>query len=71
MGSIRKRLLSDLEICRLYQQGFSRAEIGWKAKLYDPEILVVLRANGVALRTSGESRALSYARRRERERLKA
>jgi hypothetical protein len=70
VGSIRRRVLSDMQICQMYQQGFSRAEIGWKAKLYDPEILVILRANGIALRTSGEARALSYARRRERERLR-
>jgi len=71
VGSFRKRMLSDMEICQLYQQGFSRSEIGWRARLYDSEILVVLRENGVQLRSSGESRALGYARRLERERLRA
>jgi hypothetical protein len=71
MGSFRKRLLSDMQICQLYQQGFSRVEIGWRAHMYDSEVLVVLRENGVQLRTSGESRALGYARRLERERIRS
>lgn len=71
MGTFRKRLLSDAAICQMYQRGFSRAEIGWQAKMYDSEILVVLRANGVALRSSSEVYALARARRTERERLRA
>lgn len=71
MGSIRRRQLSDLQICSLYQQGFSRTEIGWRAKMYDSEILVVLRENGVALRSSSESAAMARARRLARERMKA
>jgi hypothetical protein len=71
MGTHRRRMLSDLEICALYQQGFSRAEIGWRARMYDSEILVVLRANGVALRSSTEAQAMARARRLERERLRA
>jgi len=71
LGTFRKRLLSDSRICELYQQGFSRAEIGWNARMYDSEILVVLRANGVALRSSSEVYAMSRARRLARERLRA
>jgi hypothetical protein len=71
MGSRRKRMLSDMEICALYQQGFSRTEIGWRAKMYDSEILVVLRANGVQLRSATESAAMARSRRLERERIRA
>jgi hypothetical protein len=71
VGTFRRRQLSDSRICELYQQGFSRAEIGWHARMYDSEILVVLRANGVALRSASEVYALSRARRMERERMRA
>lgn len=71
LGSIRRRMLSDSQICSLYQQGFSRTEIGWRARMYDSEILVVLRENGVALRSSTESQAMARARRMKRERLRA
>lgn len=71
MGSIRRPLLSDMAVCKLYQEGFSRTEIGWKARLYDSEILVILRTNGVALRSSAESQAMARSRRLERERLRA
>lgn len=71
LGSLRKRVLSDAAICSLYQQGFSRTEIGWRAKMYDSEILVVLRENGIALRSSSESAAMARARRLARERMKA
>lgn len=64
-------MLSDMAVCKLYQEGFSRAEIGWKARLYDSEILTILRANGVQLRSSSESAAMARARRQERERLRA
>jgi hypothetical protein len=71
VGTIRRQLLSDMAVCKLYQEGFSRTEIGWKARLYDSEILVILRNNGVALRNSSESQALARSRRLERERLRA
>lgn len=71
MGTYRRRQLSDASICSLYQQGFSRTEIGWRAKMYDSEIMVVLRENGVALRSGSESQAMARARRLERERLRA
>lgn len=71
MGTIRRRQLSDSSICSLYQQGFSRTEIGWRAKMYDAEIMVVLRENGVALRSGTESQAMARARRLARERMKA
>lgn len=64
-------MLSDMAVCKLYQEGFSRAEIGWKARLYDAEILVILRANGVQLRSSSESAAMARARRLAREGMKA
>jgi hypothetical protein len=71
MGTYRRRQLSDSAICALYQQGFSRTEIGWRAKMYDSEILVVLRENGVQLRSSSESQALARSRRLARERMQA
>lgn len=71
MGSLRKRVLSDAAICALYQQGFSRTEIGWRAKMYDAEIMVVLRENGIALRSSSESHAMARSRRLARERMRA
>jgi hypothetical protein len=71
VGTYRRRQLSDAAICSLYQQGFSRVEIGWRAKLYDAEVTAILRANGVALRSSTEAQAMARARRLERERLRA
>lgn len=71
MGTFRTRQLSDAAICSLYQQGYSRTEIGWRAKMYDSEILVVLRENGIALRSSSESAAMARARRLARERMRA
>lgn len=71
MGSRRKQTLSDMEICRLYAAGFSRTEIGWRSSLYDKEVMAVLQANGVRLRSSGESAAMARSRRLERERLRA
>jgi len=60
-----------MEVCRLYAAGFSRCEIGWRARLYDREVTAILRANGVALRSSTEAQAMARARRLERERLRA
>jgi hypothetical protein len=68
MGTFRKPLLSDSVICRLYKEGMCRAEIGWRARLYDHEICDVLRRNGVAIRNSVEGQKISRAR---REALKA
>lgn len=70
MGTYRTRQLSNSAICSLYQQGFSRTEIGWRAKMYDSEILVVLRENGIALRSSSESHAMARSRRLARERMR-
>lgn len=71
MGTFRKILLSELQVCKLYAEGFSRTEIGWRAGLYDAEVMAILRANGVALRSSSESAAMARARRLARERMKA
>jgi hypothetical protein len=72
VGSFRIPQLSDLAICKLYADGFSRTEIGWRAKLYDREILAILERNGVPLRSHADARALSAARReRTREKLRA
>jgi hypothetical protein len=68
MGTFRKPLLTDSIICRLYADGMSRAEIGWRAKIYDHEILIILRRNGIAIRNSVEGQVISRAR---RERLRA
>jgi hypothetical protein len=68
MGTLRKPLLTDSIICRLYAEGMSRCEIGWRARIYDSEILVILRRNGVAIRNSVEGQIISRAR---RERLRA
>lgn len=54
----------------MYAEGFSRTEIGWRAKMYDSEILTILRANGVQLRSSSESAAMARARRLARERMR-
>jgi hypothetical protein len=72
MGSFRIPALSDLAVCKLYAEGFSRTEIGWRARLYDREILAILERNGIPLRSHADARALSAARReRTRERLRA
>lgn len=63
MGSIRKQLISDLELCRLYAEGFSRTELGWRSRLHDAEVRAILERNGVPLRTSADSQALARARR--------
>lgn len=70
LGTFRVRQLSDSQICQLYQQGLSRTEIGWRAKMYDAEIMVVLRENGIALRSHTESAAMARARRLARERMR-
>lgn len=61
-----------MEVCKLYAEGFSRTEIGWRGRLYDAEVLAILQRNGVQLRSHADARALSAARReRTRERMKA
>jgi hypothetical protein len=72
MGTFRVAQLSESAICKLYVDGFSRTEIGWRARLYDREVLAILERNGVQLRSHADARALSAARReRTRERLRA
>lgn len=71
MGSFRVQAISDSLICRLYQDGLSRSEIGWRAHLYDKEVLAILRTNGIPLRSAAESQALSRQRQLARARLKA
>lgn len=72
MGSFRIPRLSEMEVCKLYAEGFSRTEIGWRGRLYDAEVLAILQANGVPLRSHADARALSAARReRTRARMRA
>jgi len=63
MGSFRIPRLSEMEICKLYSEGFSRTELGWRSRQYDREIIEILQRNGVPLRTSADSQALARARR--------
>jgi len=56
--------ISESAICSLYRAGAPRGEICIRAGLYDRELLAVLRANGVALRSDAEARALASASRR-------
>lgn len=71
MGTIRKQLISDMEVCRLYREGFSRTEIGWRARLYDAEVRAILARNGVPLRTPADSQAMARSRRLAREQMQA
>jgi hypothetical protein len=67
VGSFRTARLSEMEVCRLYVEGFSRTEIGWRSRQYDREIIEILQRNGVPLRTSTDSQALARARRLRRK----
>jgi hypothetical protein len=63
MGTRRVQMLTDSVICRLYQNGHSRLDIGLKAKLYDPEVCAILRANGIPLRNNAEGQRIARERR--------
>lgn len=70
MGTRRVQAISDMLICRLYADGLSRAEIGWRAHLYDKEVIAILQANGVPLRSAAESHAMARLLRLRREQRK-
>lgn len=71
MGTRRTQVISDSLICRLYRDGLSRTEIGWRAHLYDKEVRDILTTNGIPLRSAAESHALARARRLRREQMRA
>jgi hypothetical protein len=64
MGTFRRSRLTDSGICRLYASGHSRREIALRAELYDAEVVAVLVANGMTLRTQEEARDLARASRK-------
>lgn len=64
MPSRRTPKLSASAICALYRAGVSQTEVCLRAGIYAAELHAVLRANGVALRSDAETRALASASRR-------
>jgi hypothetical protein len=73
MGSLRSPRLSESAICASYIAGESRFTLCLRARLYDRELVEVLKRNGVPLRSDAEWRAISEARReayRQRRKLR-
>ena len=66
MGTWRRQRIPDSEIVSRYLAGEGRVAIGIRAKLWDHEVVAVLQANGVTLRTMKEAAALAGEQRRER-----
>jgi hypothetical protein len=54
MGSLRRQLISDSEICRRFADGEALAAIGKRAGLWTSELLAVLTRNGMPMRSPGE-----------------
>jgi hypothetical protein len=60
MGSLPKPpLMSESAICKMYLDGFSRVEIGYMARMYDRQILEILKRNGIAIRHTAEAMRLA------------
>jgi hypothetical protein len=54
MGSLRRQLISDAEICRRYRDNEALSTIGKRAGLWTSDLLAVLTRNGMPIRSPGE-----------------
>lgn len=57
MGSLRRQLISDLEICSRYREGEALSGICKRAGIWTSELHDVLRRNGMPMRTIAEINA--------------
>lgn len=62
MGTHRRQLISDMEIVRRFRDGEALSLIGKRAGLWTSDLMAVLVANGVTLRTQAEINALKGRR---------
>lgn len=63
MGTLRIQRLSDAVICQLYRDGWSRHDIGLRAKRCDHEVVAILRTHSVTIRNTVEGQTVARERR--------
>jgi hypothetical protein len=54
MGSLRRQLISDAEICARFRSGEALATIGRRAGLWTSDLMALLIRNGMPMRSPAE-----------------